>query len=227
MNASCRILFAIAIAITAPPVLSHAEELLFQDDFKNGLGPGWSWIRENRQAWRISDRGLEVRIEPGNMWGPQNDAHNVLVRLAPTIPTNGALAISVLVTNNPSSQYEQTDLVWYYNDSNMVKIGQEMVDGKLSVVMGREQNDKTRTIAIIPLDSTLVRLRLLVCGNLIRGQFRTPATQDWREAGSCDSPAPPGISPRISLQFYQGATNVEHWSRVTEFRINGPSQSAP
>ena len=219
MNASRRILFAIAIALT-PWIPSRAEELLFQDDFKNGLGPGWSWIRENRQAWRTSERGLEVRIEPGNMWGPQNDAHNVLVRPAPTVPTNGTLAISVLITNNPSSQYEQTDLVWYYNDSNMVKIGQEMVDGKMSIVMGREQNDKTRTIAIIPLDSTLVRLRLLASGKMIRGQFRTPASQEWRDAGECDMPALSGAIPKISLQFYQGATNIEHWSRVTEFRLS-------
>jgi regulation of enolase protein 1 (concanavalin A-like superfamily) len=224
MNVLRRILLAVSVSLTAFTVLIHAEELLFQDDFKSGLGPGWTWIRENRQAWRTSEYGLEVKIEPGNMWGPQNDAHNVLVRPVPIIPTNSMLSISVLITNNPSSQYEQTDLVWYYNDSNMIKIGQEMVDGKLSVVMGREQNDKTRTIAIIPLYSTFVRLRLLASGNTIRGQFRTPANQDWREAGSCDMPVPPGTSPRISLQFYQGVTNIEHWSRVTEFRVTSLAQ---
>ena len=30
----------------------------------------------------VTAHGLEVRIEPGNMWGPQNDAKNLLVRPA-------------------------------------------------------------------------------------------------------------------------------------------------
>jgi regulation of enolase protein 1 (concanavalin A-like superfamily) len=202
-----------------------AAEVIFQDDFKNGFCPGWSWIRENHQTWRTTEHGLEVRIEPGNMWGPQNDARNVLVRPAPVVLTNAILMISVLVTNNPSSQYEQTDLVWYYNDSNMVKIGQEMVDGKLSVVMGREQNDKTRTISITPLDSTKVRLQLVVSGNVVRGRFTTTSSNDWQEVGSCDLPSVSGVTPKMSLQFYQGAPGLEHWSRVTDFRVTGPTQS--
>jgi hypothetical protein len=44
-----------------------ADEVLFQDDFKPKLGEGWSWVREHREAWRTSERGLEVRLEPGNM----------------------------------------------------------------------------------------------------------------------------------------------------------------
>jgi hypothetical protein len=93
------------------------------------------------------------------------------------------------------------------------------VDGKLSVVMGREEQDKTRTVAIIPLSSTSVSLRLFVKGNQIRGQFRAANAKDWRDAGQCDLPAPKNESAKISLQFYQGAEKVEHWARVSEFRI--------
>src|SRR5947209_16437035 len=59
-----------------------AQQVLFADGFKGKLGPGRSWVREHRDAWRASERGLEVLIEPGNVWGPQNDARNVLVRSA-------------------------------------------------------------------------------------------------------------------------------------------------
>lgn len=45
-----------------------------------------------------------------------------------------------------TGQWEQVDLCWYLDDSNMVKLGQEMVDGKLSIVMGREQADRARTV---------------------------------------------------------------------------------
>jgi len=52
-----------------------ADDALFQDDFQGKLGEGWSWVREHRENWRVTGRGLEVRIEPGNMWGPANDAN--------------------------------------------------------------------------------------------------------------------------------------------------------
>src|SRR5436190_7094083 len=195
-----------------------SSEILFEDQFKNQLGKNWSWIRGHRQAWRITDQGLEVRIEPGNMWGPQNDAKNLLVH---PVPTDGweELEISVRVENKPTHQYEQADLVWYYDDSHMVKLGQELVDGKLSVVMGREENDKTRTVSIIPLDSTIVSLRIFAKQNRIRGQFRTPQASEWREVGECDMPVPSGVQPRICLQFYQGPEKEERWAKVTDFRI--------
>jgi regulation of enolase protein 1 (concanavalin A-like superfamily) len=211
-------LCSIILSIIAFAPAGRAEEVLFQDDFLHKLGEGWSWVREHSEAWRVTECGLEVRIEPGNMWGSQNNARNVLVRLAPGAK-DAELGVSVGVENRPTSQYEQVDLVWYYDDSNMVKLGQELVDGKLSVVMGREQDDKTRTITTVPLDSPFVRLRFLVKGNRIRGQFRTPGANDWREVGVCDAPAPKDKEAKISLQFYQGPADGEHWARVTQFRI--------
>lgn len=193
-----------------------AEEVVFQDDFKGKLGEGWSWVREHREAWRVTERGLEVRIEPGNMWGAANNAKNVLVRPVPE-PSSDEIEVSATVENQPTEQYEQVDLAWYYDDSHMVKLGLEQVDGKLCVVMGREQADKTRTIAIIPIDAHVLRLRLLVAGNKLRGQFRPAGSEAWRDAGSCDLPA--RGTPKVSLQFYQGPAQAEHWARVNEFRI--------
>jgi hypothetical protein len=195
-----------------------AQESLFEDDFKGQLGPGWSWVREHREAWRITEHGLEVLIEPGNMWGPENNARNLLVRSAPDTSASG-IVISVNVENRPTNQYEQVDLVWYYDDSNMVKVGQELVDGKLSVVMGREEKDKTRTVSIIPLDSNSVRLRMIVKGHHVRGEFQTATSNGWHVVGECEAPAPLNVPARISLQFYQGLAEVEHWARVTDFRI--------
>jgi hypothetical protein len=195
-----------------------AEVILFQDQFAGRLGPGWSWVREHRQAWRVGERGLEVQVEPGNMWGSANNARNVLVRPAPET-TNGPVEVSVTVENHPSSQYEQVDLVWYYDDSHMVKLGQELVDGKLSVVMGREEKDQTRTIAIVPLASRTVHLRLRVEAGEIQGAFRLPGTPEWQVAGKCSLPAPADGLPRLALQFYQGPADAEHWARVTDFRV--------
>jgi len=217
MNRLCQTCFGFVIIILIA-ANACSDQVLFQDDFKGRLGEGWSWVREHREAWRATERGLEVRIEPGNMWGPANDARNLLVRPVPDV-SHDEIELSVNVENHPTGQYEQVDLVWYYDDSHMVKIGRELVDGKLSIVMGREEADKTRTLAIIPIQSDSVRLKLLVQGNRIHGQFRLPDSKDWRNVGECDLPPSADAKARISLQFYQGPPNTDHWARVTDFRI--------
>jgi len=39
------------------------------------LPNGWTWKRANPEAWRLRNGGLEIKIEPGNMWGGKNDAN--------------------------------------------------------------------------------------------------------------------------------------------------------
>jgi len=195
---------------------ARGVEELFRDDFHGRLGAGWSWIRENPAAWRATERGLEIRSLPGNMWGPANNATNLLVRSLPDF-TNASLEVAVTLENQPTEQYEQTDLVWFYDDSHMVKLGQELVDGKLSIVMGREEKDRARTVAIIPIPAGTVHVRFIARGNSLRGEFRLGDEKVWRHAGECDLPAN-GVA-KASLQVYQGPKTVERWARFTAFTI--------
>jgi regulation of enolase protein 1 (concanavalin A-like superfamily) len=192
------------------------QNAAFQDDFNGRLAQGWTWLRERPSAWRVGRHGLELRVLPGNMWGPANDAANVLIRPLPDF-ARLELEISVTVENHPTQQYEQANLVWYYDDANMVKLGQELVDGKLSVVMGREERDQTRMIAIMPLAATTVRLRLCGEADRVRGEFQLPGQDKWTQVGECDLPAKG--EPKASLQVYQGPRNAEHWACFTAFRI--------
>jgi len=59
------------------------DEVLFKDDFAGRLGDSWTWVREDKAAWRVTDQRLEIRVVPGNLWGRANNAKNVLVRPAP------------------------------------------------------------------------------------------------------------------------------------------------
>ena len=195
-----------------------AETVLFQDEFKTKPADGWSWLREDTSAWRVASAGLEIRVQPGNLWGGANNARNVLSR---PIPSAGGEILELLVTveNQPTGQYEQANLAWYYDDSHMVKLGQELVDGKLCVVMGREEANKTRTLGITPLNAHRVRLRLRVDGNQIRGEFMPEGSDTWQSAGAGELPAPPAGQPKASLHAYQGLADVEHWARFSQFRI--------
>jgi regulation of enolase protein 1 (concanavalin A-like superfamily) len=188
-----------------------ADEVLFQENFTGKLKDDWSWRREHKEAWRIEDGALRVRIEPGNMWGPANDAKNVLVRDLPT--STQALEVSITVSNQPTEQYEQVDLTCYFDDSHMVKIGFERVDGKRCIVMGREEKDRTRTIAIIPVNGPVIELRYVTDGKTFRGSFRDTGVVQWREAGTCDLPV--NGNAKLAIQCYQGPGNAEHWARIS------------
>lgn len=208
-----KITLALLLAAGASQVGSG--EVLFQDTFTGKLKEGWSWVRENPAGWRLGTNGLEIRVEPGNMWGPANDARNVLVRNLPD--SSRPLELSATISNTPTEQYEQVDLVCYYDDSHMVKIGFELVDGKRCIVMGREEKDRTRTIAIIPFEPTLVELRFLIDGTNIHGSFRAAGATEWREAGSCDLPA--RGAPKLAIQCYQGPAQTERWARIANVTV--------
>jgi len=194
------------------------EEVVFEENFAGRLGPGWSWIREDPAAWRLRADALELRVLPGNLWGGANNAKNVLVRPAPN-PAGGEIEITVKFENAPTEQYEQVNLAWYYDDSHMVKLGREIVDGPVCVVMGREERDQCRTLAQPPVPGAWYKLRLIVSGNRIRGQYWPEGASGWSEAGSCDLPAPSGGQPKISLHAYNGPVSRENWARITEFRV--------
>jgi regulation of enolase protein 1 (concanavalin A-like superfamily) len=212
--------------IICATMISKGAELVFKDDFKGRLEPGWTWIRENPNGWRTTETGLKIQVEPGNMWGPANNAKNILVRPLPYNPEE-ELIVSVTVENRPTEQYEQVNLVWYYDDGHMVKLGQELVDGQLSIVMGREEADRARTIAIVPIQSEVVEVRYRAKGDQLLGQFKVPGTDEWQEAGSCSMPV--RGQPQASIQAYQGPGETERWARITNFRIhrvNGDSVDA-
>jgi regulation of enolase protein 1 (concanavalin A-like superfamily) len=204
------------LVVVACALQGRGEEVLFRETFGGKLKEGWSWLRENQAGWRVGADALEIRVEPGNMWGPANDAKNVLVRDLPD--SRMPLEISVTVSNKPTEQYEQVDLVCYYDDSHMVKIGFELVDGKRSIVMGREEKDRTRTMAIIPVESLTIELRLIVDGTTdIRGSFRPAGSSGWREAGRCEPPA--RGAPKLAIQCYQGPSGAERWARISNVTV--------
>jgi len=181
----------------------------------------WTWKRPNPAAWRLMDGGLEIKIEPGNMWGGKNDAKNVLlIPIADNLKGSGT-DVKVTLANSPTRRWEQVDLVWYYRDSHMVKIGLELEHGKNSVVMGREENDRTRAIKIIPIEKDKVTVRLKVTGGQVQGYYRLAPEDKWIKVGACAEPKPTESSdnPMVSIQCYQGDPQNPHWARITELKI--------
>jgi len=193
----------------------------------DSLPDGWTWKRANPPAWRLRNQGLEIKVEPGNMWGGKNDAKNVLlIPIAKDLQESGA-DVQATLANSPTWRWEQVDLVWYYRDSHMVKIGLELVRGKNSVVMGREEDDRTRTIKIIPIESDEVTVRLKVAGGQVRGYYRLTSEDKWTDVGTCTEPKPAGSGdePQVSIQCYQGDPQNPHWARITGLKIDSAAET--
>ena len=103
----------------------------------------------------------------------------------------------------------------------MVKIGLEIEHGRTNIVMGREADDRTQTIAIVPYPEEMVQLRFLIDGPEITGLYRKPGTEAWKEVGKTSLPPDPSTPPQVSLQFYQGEPDSNRWATVRDFKMQG------
>ncbi len=199
-------------------VEARAEAQRIVDTFQGSMRKQWRWLRENQDGWKLTDSGLQVLVEPGNMWGRANDAKNVLLHPVPRA-WQDSVDVRVQLEQHPKKRWEQTNLVWYYSDSTMVKIGLEIEHGITNIVMGREENDRTRTIAIVPYPGETVQLRFVVDGPELSGFYRKPDEQEWIAVGTAALPEDASTPPQVSLQFYQGEADSGRWATASQFEM--------
>lgn len=83
--------------------------------------------------------------------------------------------------------------------------------------MGREEADKTKTLAKIPITALSLELKFIAHGDTVKGQYRPAGEKGWRDAAGCALPKKG--EPKISLQVYQGPRDATHWARFSAFRI--------
>jgi len=149
--------------------LAAEEPVVFQDRFDGKLGEGWTWLRENPQAWRIADGALEIRVEPR----VAGTVRNALLRKAPD-RAGGKVAIDVTVTftTPPTQQYEQAGLTWYSNGKPVFKLVHEQIDGKTYIIPGK-----------VPAPEKTARLRLIVAKDRYTAQFQADAKGEFKTVG--------------------------------------------
>jgi hypothetical protein len=182
-----------------------AEEprVLFEDQFDKKLGDGWTWLRENPDAWRLQDKALEIRVEPGNA----ETVKNALLRSAPDrFAMKYAIEVTITSVNDPTQQFEQGGITWYHDDKPVFKLVHERIDGELFIIPGRK-----------PAPKKTVQLRLIVDGRKWTAQFREDPKGEYQTAA--EGELPPAGKDTISLQCYQGPPDSAHWIRFDDFRI--------
>jgi hypothetical protein len=83
----------------------------------------------------------------------------------------------------------------------MIKLGLEIEHGVPNIIMGRKENIKAKTLAIIPYADPDVQLRFTVEGQKLVGYFRKPGAAAWTQAAETTLPtSPENSTAHISLQ---------------------------
>ena len=197
------LLVAVALPMLSLSLSAAEPKVVFEDTFDGKPAKGWTWLRENPDAWRIKDKGLEIRVEPG----VANTVKNALLRPAPD-RSRGKYAIEVTVTNHtvPTQQYEQAGITWYQNDKPVFKLVKELVNGKLLIVPG-----------VKPMAAESVQFRLIVTADSWTAQYRPDGKGEFQTAATGKLPAPG--KDQVSIQCYNGPPEAEHWIRFDDFRI--------
>jgi len=199
-----RLLPAIAVVLLLQAMLAAGEpRVIFEDRFEGKLGEGWTWLRENPQAWRIKDGSLEIRVEPG----VANSVKNALLRKAPD-RGQGKLAaeVTIVFTTPPTQQYEQAGITWYHDNKPVFKLVHENIGGKTFIIPGKK-----------PTTTQKMQLRLVFTADSFTAQYRPDAQGEFQTAAAGKLPAPG--DDQISIQCYNGPPDAEHWIRFDDFRL--------
>ena len=207
------------ILLAASGAETPTAAVLFEESFKQRLAGGWSWVREDRDAWKLDDGTLQVRLTPGNLWEKENTARNLLLRDPPAGAKS--FAAEVTVSHSPVAFGEQAGLLWYRDDDNYIKLVKEFYDGGVWAVFAVERDGKAE-YREADCRAQWVTLRLTVAGDTVAASFRPVGGTEWKSMGEFAlAPADAkGRVARIGLTAHHGPADVERWAHFREFRIS-------
>jgi regulation of enolase protein 1 (concanavalin A-like superfamily) len=199
------------------PAVSAQEKTLFTDPFVDKLADGWSWVREAPKNWRLDRGTLVIRTSRGGLWLKENSGGNLPLRTPPEVK-EGKLAVEVLADIEPTSQYENAGLIWYYDDDNYVILVKEKIGNDMLVHIVSEQDAKPKAAFSRKFnDGKSVWFRMEVEGGKVTGYYRTTPKDEWLRLGQCDLPV--HGEPRVGLTTAYAPNNAEHFTRFSNFRM--------
>ncbi len=198
---------------TIQPVGTAAEQVLFQDNFKEKLGEGWKWVREQPDAWKTDKNGLTMQTLTGTLWGQTNTARNLLLRPA---PKEGNFAAEVTISIHGALDGEQAGLILYGSDGDYIKLVSEF-KGQPFLILVREENENAKEIGRIPAADGSITLRLVSRHGWTRAQVRMNSEEGWQTVAEC-----PGLTvrpPQVGVFTHVFPGQTVRSARFENFRL--------
>jgi regulation of enolase protein 1 (concanavalin A-like superfamily) len=194
----------------------HQDKPLFEEKFNDKLD-GWTWVREDKAAWKLEAGALKIKAQPGTLFYKTNNAKNVLLRKSPVAGTEAErIVFEATVASAPSKDAEQVGILFYIDDDNYVKVVREYLKGKTYAVLAHEVKKIFETLPSKEDAAESYRLRLIWAGAKIYGSYKA-GDAEWVELGSYDTPS--GENPQFGLCAHGAAPDADHWATIKDVRI--------
>jgi hypothetical protein len=208
----------IIAAWTAHAADSPSEKVLFEENFTDTPGKGWSWLREIREHWKIDKDRKELLIRP--VWAI-NGMRNAPLREIPDVK-EGPIAIEVHVNHVPKADYEVSGLMLYFDDKNFVNFQRELMGdaktGKVELFMwGQKGGNKMQPPKQVKYSEPGIDLRMIITKTKAEGWYRASSTEKWQSVGELDLPDQ-GIA-KVGLRTNNGEEDKPSWVGFSKFRI--------
>jgi beta-xylosidase len=179
---------------------SSAQDIAISQDAFDGpdLDPAWSWVREDKDHWSLTDNRGRMRIitQQGDIWEDSNNLRNLLLQRAP----DGDVTVSTRLTLNPYTHAQQAGLVVYQDDHNYVRLTRGYILTGDYVQFALERSGAT-TEQRVPVADTTVYLAVSRTGSSYRGLYSVDGT-NWLPVGQFDSV---DLSePRVGISAWNG-----------------------
>ena len=215
------LLLSVALTLAAfLPMQTFAADppkVLFEEKFTDRLDPGWRWLRERPDAWRLADGALVLNTLPGSYWQKQNSSQNTLIRPAPASLKDGFI-VEVLLENEPKGQFEHAGLLCYYDGENTLVLNKESIDHKMKVFMVAESDGKPTIGPEKESAERAIWLRMIVRETKVTGQLRSDEKEPWQTVG--EFPLPKSTKELfIGLHSGYGLEKPERHATFRHFRI--------
>jgi beta-glucosidase len=155
----------------------------YSDNFySDSLKEQWSWIRENKTSWSLSEtpRYLTITAYKGDLKGSNNNAENILLQSA---NTDWAVESRIEFSKRPSKTDQQGGIIAYQDDDNYVKLvyinsskgfmgGDEYVELLVEREGAQYSAANVRATGVVPDDLSIV-FRLEKKGSIYRAWYST------------------------------------------------------
>jgi len=186
--------------------------VLFADEFRTGLDPSWTWVRQDPDA-TVTGGNLVWPTQAADLVGEgAANSAGVLLRDAPAgnwvVETKVSIDLGVDTVRN----YQQAGLVIYANDDDFARLSHVAIWNTRQIEYGRELVWEGRTsyggmVEGPPADTTWLRLAHRVDPANGEHEYRAAYSRDgrhWDWGGVWTFPA--GPAPRIGLISHGGDT---------------------
>src|SRR5580704_4488943 len=118
---------------------ARADDVLFEDTFKDGLSPKWQVVNLDKKDYRVKDGGLEMRVQNGER---EKDVPMFKVVLPFKVGDSVTASVKVTLLNEFTADKEYAGMFLLTNGGREFAAKKERVNGKLVFSPGKYTKKK-------------------------------------------------------------------------------------